>query len=54
MGPQRVDLMVQWTKIIIQYVSVNPVDWDTYDPTVNKQWTLHEPNLSTWNPFGPF
>ena len=54
MGPQRVDLMPQWTKIPIQFVSVIPVDWGTYASTVNKLWTLDEPNLSTWYPFGQF
>ena len=54
MEPQRVDLMPQWTKIPIQFVSVISVDWGTYDPTVNKRWSLDEQNLSTWYPFGPF
>ena len=30
MAPQRVDLIVQWTNIIIQCVSAIPVDWGTY------------------------
>ena len=30
MAPQRVDLIVQWTNIIIQCVSAIPVDWSTY------------------------
>ena len=54
MGSQRVDLMPQWTKIPIQFVFVTSVDWGTYDPTVNKLWTLDEQNLSTRSPFGPF
>ena len=54
MGPQRVDLMPRWTKILIQFVSVIPVDWGTYGFTVNKLCKLVEQNLSTGHPFGPF
>ena len=54
MGPQRVDLMSQWTKIHIQFGSGMSVDWDTYAPTMNTLWTLDKQKLSTRYPFGQF